>query len=405
LLVLSDDWGRHPTSCQHLIRHLLPRYAVWWVNLIGMRRPGLNLLTLRRGRDKLLQWLSPRRPSGRAAGPRVHNPLIWPSFRSRLDRWLNRQVLRRSLTRLIEEMPAPPVAITTQPTVADLVGRLPVRHWVYYCVDDFTAWPGLDHEAVRRLEQRLIDRADRLIASGDNLRQRIRQRGREADLLTHGFDPGLWRRPAAAGPDWGGLERPLIVFWGLIDRRLDLAWLTQLAGDLTQGTIVLAGPEADPDPALASLPRVVRLGALPYEQLPALGRAAAVLVIPYADLAATRAMQPLKLKEYLATDRPVVARDLPGLEGWRDCLDSVSTAVEFSRAVRLRLARGLAPGQAQSRARLAQESWSAKAARFEELAILPRQEHSGPAEGAHAAGHLVEASAVGAGSPRSRRAG
>src|SRR5947209_8488 len=23
-LVFSDDWGRHPTSCQHLVRHLLP---------------------------------------------------------------------------------------------------------------------------------------------------------------------------------------------------------------------------------------------------------------------------------------------------------------------------------------------------------------------------------------------
>jgi hypothetical protein len=33
--------------------------------------------------------------------------------------------------------------------------------------------------------------------------------------------------------------------------------------------------------------------------------------MPYADLAATRAMQPLKLKEYLATGRPVVVRDLP----------------------------------------------------------------------------------------------
>ena len=24
LVVFSDDWGRHPSSCQHLIRRLLP---------------------------------------------------------------------------------------------------------------------------------------------------------------------------------------------------------------------------------------------------------------------------------------------------------------------------------------------------------------------------------------------
>ena len=32
LLVFSDDWGRHPSSCQHLISQLLPKYHVDWVN-------------------------------------------------------------------------------------------------------------------------------------------------------------------------------------------------------------------------------------------------------------------------------------------------------------------------------------------------------------------------------------
>ena len=34
-LVFADDWGRHPSSCQHLIRQLLARYPVLWVNTIG----------------------------------------------------------------------------------------------------------------------------------------------------------------------------------------------------------------------------------------------------------------------------------------------------------------------------------------------------------------------------------
>ena len=31
-VVFSDDWGRHPSSCQHLFRQLLPRYRTFWVN-------------------------------------------------------------------------------------------------------------------------------------------------------------------------------------------------------------------------------------------------------------------------------------------------------------------------------------------------------------------------------------
>src|SRR4051794_13289727 len=49
LLVFSDDWGRHPSSCQHLVRNLLDQYNVTWVNTIGTRTPRLNVATLRRG--------------------------------------------------------------------------------------------------------------------------------------------------------------------------------------------------------------------------------------------------------------------------------------------------------------------------------------------------------------------
>jgi hypothetical protein len=41
-IIFSDDWGRHPSSCQYLFRHLLPRYRTFWVNTIGMRRTHLT---------------------------------------------------------------------------------------------------------------------------------------------------------------------------------------------------------------------------------------------------------------------------------------------------------------------------------------------------------------------------
>src|SRR5438094_4010940 len=52
LLVFADDWGRHPSSCQHLIRHTLGRYDVYWVNTIGTRTPRLDWATLTRGLEK-----------------------------------------------------------------------------------------------------------------------------------------------------------------------------------------------------------------------------------------------------------------------------------------------------------------------------------------------------------------
>ena len=53
----------------------------------------------------------------------------------------------------------------------------------------------------------------------------------------------------------------------------------------------LAGPKADPDPALNELKRVVAIGSLSFEQLPHLAQAAGVLVMPYADLQGVTVVQ------------------------------------------------------------------------------------------------------------------
>jgi glycosyltransferase involved in cell wall biosynthesis len=376
LLVFADDWGRHPSSCQHLVRRLLDRYEVYWVNTIGTRAPRLDRATLRRGLEKVRHWLRRRPPAQAGApvepSPHVLNPRMWPWFGSSLARRINRALLTRQLAPLVRSLNPPPFALTTIPIVADLVGALPVRHWVYYCVDDFSEWPGLDSAALRRMEEDLLRRVDRVIAVSDVLQAKLARMGRSAELLTHGVDAAFWRGDAAQPlPELAGLERPLVVFWGVVDRRMDLAFLRQLADDLRQGTLVLAGPEDSPDPALNGLRRVVRVGALPFASLPRLASEAAALIMPYADLPVTRAIQPLKLKEYLATGKPVVVRKLPSTLAWEDCADLADTPAEFSRAVRSRLDGGLPETQRAARARLAGESWAAKARQLEAWALEP----------------------------------
>jgi hypothetical protein len=103
LLVFADDWGRHPSSCQYIIRQLLHQHDVYWVNTIGTRSPRLNWATLKRGAEKLRQWLRPSKTDSEpglgldAPQPRVLNPRMCPWFGSASSRWLNRVLLRRQL--------------------------------------------------------------------------------------------------------------------------------------------------------------------------------------------------------------------------------------------------------------------------------------------------------------------
>src|SRR3954469_10011367 len=157
LIVFSDDWGRHPSSCQHLVSHLLDDFDVSWINTIGMRRPGLDLTTIHRGLEKMRHWACRPKTVVRAydRGPQVFNPPMWPSFHRRWERRLNRFLLKRCLRSNI----APSthrIALTTVPIVSDLIGQLPGTQWIYYCVDDFSQWPGLDRRTLQVMEADLI---------------------------------------------------------------------------------------------------------------------------------------------------------------------------------------------------------------------------------------------------------
>ena len=375
LLVFADDWGRHPSSCQHLIVRLLPRYHVTWVNTIGMRPPRLDRVTFKRAWGKLAPWANIK--SSRQDYPKnlqVVDPKMWPWFSRGHDRWLNKKMLLRGLRPVVSSLAKPVIGITTLPIVADLIGKLEVDRWVYYCVDDFSKWPGLDHQALEEMETQLINKSDRLIAASSHLKLRLeRIGGRNAELMTHGVDLTHWqvveKDQGSVKTPWDVLQGPLIVFWGLIDRRMDTEFLRTLSGSLEQGTILLVGPLEHPDPAILALPHIQHVPALDYDQLPLLASAADVLIMPYADLPVTQAMQPLKLKEYLCTGKPVVVRRLPAVEPWLDCLDAAENPQDFVAVVLQRLKVGIPAGQVRARERIIKEGWDEKAELFEDWAL------------------------------------
>lgn len=367
LVVFADDWGRHPSSAQHLVRPLLESRPVTWINTIGTRSVELDAALLRRGLQKLRQWSTPQPPEQQLdVAPDILNPAMYPGFRSPFQRRLNAMLLGRVMERHIPDLEEA-VILSTIPIVADLPARVRAWRWVYYCVDDFSAWPGLDARPLAAMEAAFVQRADRLIAAGDNLAGRLQAMGRSSEVISHGLELEHWRASVSVSRRLIGLPGPIVLFWGLIDRRLDPSFLQALDGRLQGGTIVLAGPEQNPDPLLDSLPRARRIGPVPYAELPSLAAGAAVLVMPYADLPVTRAMQPLKLKEYLACDLPVVCSALPAVAAWEDCLDIAGSADQFAERVSMRLLTGLDPQQKAARRRLASETWVAKSQQLERI--------------------------------------
>ncbi|MBI1336658.1 MAG: hypothetical protein GC164_06820 [Phycisphaera sp.] len=377
LVVFSDDWGRHPSSCQHLVKRLLGRHSALWVNTIGTRSPGLSWRDLGKIAGKLRAWVRPRSGESEVSMPanlRVISPRMYPGFRTGWQRRLNARWVSEAVNTTLgpRRDGVTRIAVTTIPIVADIFPMLDVDHRVYYCVDDFSVWPGLDGKTMDEMERTLVQRVDRVVAVSQTIVDRLKTMGVEAAMLTHGIDTGHWSRVSNEPlPGWwpDRVKGPILLFWGVIDPRMDVEWCRSLVRRC--GQLVLVGPKDGAPPALTKNP-VIRLpGAIPYSVLPLLAQHADVLVMPYADLPVTRAMQPLKFKEYLATGKPTVVRALPATREWSDAADVVATADELVRVVKERAHSGLPGAQREARKRLADESWEAKADAFERL-IMPR---------------------------------
>src|SRR5262245_1201758 len=123
LIVFSDDWGRHPSSCQHLVRHLLPRYPTLWVNTVGTRRPTLSIADLKRVAGKVFKSMPA--PAAMPGNLEVISPRMWPGFRSGWQRRFNAKQMTKAIHAKLgpRKLDERRIAITTLPITADLVGQ------------------------------------------------------------------------------------------------------------------------------------------------------------------------------------------------------------------------------------------------------------------------------------------
>ncbi|MDB4621396.1 glycosyltransferase [Rubripirellula sp.] len=325
------------------------------------------MLTARRGAEKAWQWCTSRKSMSSVRLPdglSVKNPIMWPWMQSKSTRAVN----SRLLTRQLQSNAKNSTVITTLPITADLVGRLSAKRWIYYCVDDFSVWPGLSGAVLREMELELISKADCVIAVSDHLVDAIRPYKSDVQLLTHGVDVDFWK----CNESIQRVVEPTALFWGVVDRRMEAEWLLALANALTKEKIVLAGPQQDPDPRILQHPKIEAIGPVPMTELPKMAAAANVLIMPYADLPVTRAMQPLKFKEYIATGRPVVTSSLPAVQPWGQYVKIVKSQAEFVQSTLQHLNKfeqiSLRSGDLQLQ--LDNETWEQKTRLFEEMIAI-----------------------------------
>jgi glycosyltransferase involved in cell wall biosynthesis len=164
-------------------------------------------------------------------------------------------------------------------------------------------------------------------------------------------------------------ERPLVGYVGRVGDHMWMDCVVAAADRLERGTVVLVG-ETSTDVSVLRHPRIELLGHRPPESMPAYVNAFDCCLIPFIIDPLTEAVNPIKLREYLAAGRPVAATAMREVLSYGDVVSVAADPAQFAEAVIAILddsGSDTPEARAQRRARVADETWDAAAARIDQL--------------------------------------
>jgi glycosyltransferase involved in cell wall biosynthesis len=365
MVAFGEDWGRHPSSTQHLIKRIGIDRQVLWVNSIGMRRPQLTVHDMQRALGKVFgssaKAATQTPVEAPPAGTTVTSPLAisWPGSRTAFA--ANRHLLQRQISaRMTERGIKRPVLWTSLPTALPVIGTLGERGVVYYCGDDFGALAGVDHEPVLEMERRLVDKADLILAASDVLAARFPKH--KTLHVPHGADIALFQTPSARARDLP-TDRPVAGFYGSLSSWIDVELLATVVDLMPDWWFVFIGNVETDVSVLAAKPNVRLLGKRAHTELPGYAQHWMASMLPFRDNAQIRACNPLKLREYMAAGRPIVSTDFPALRPYHDLISVAAGPRSFAAAL---AACTQEPDRSRQRQQRVQgETWEARAADIE----------------------------------------
>ena len=262
-------------------------------------------------------------------GITIVSPAIVPFFGSAVAAAMNRRLLTTQIATLARRRGlSNPILWIAIPTAVEVVGHLHESLVVYQVSDRYDA-NTMDHatdpEFIRALHERAIGAADLIFYSSRKLLAEARRGLERSYLLEQAVDFAHWSiistgdlRIAAEVQE---IPRPLLGYFGaiepwLIDQELikyaarvrpELNWI--FIGNKSRGL------------EIESLPNVHFLPPVQYEELPRYAAGFDVCVLPWnTEVPFTSYGSAIKVREYLASGKPVVISPLPEYESMSEVL-------------------------------------------------------------------------------------
>jgi len=332
----GEDWWYHNRGHydMQMMRELSRDVPVLYVNSIGMRVP-----SAREGR-MFLTRVSRKLRSFRKGFVRVRDnfgvvsPVAIPGT---LGNALTGSLVRRQIRSAAQRMGITrPLLWVANPRGAEMLDEIDHTALVYQRTDRFEDFLGVDRAFIRDCDRRLKERAQLTLFCSGVLHAEERGSCAASAFVDHGVDYDAFACPKdvkSEPEDLRGIARPRVGFVGGIDKHtFDPELFLKIAHRLPSFRFVMVGACSLPDD-WCELKNVHFLGRKPYEQVASYMSACDVLIMPWNKSEWIQACNPVKLKEYLATGKPVVSSPFPQLERFGELVRIAPDADSFVRHI------------------------------------------------------------------------
>lgn len=226
---------------------------------------------------------------------------------------------------------------------------------LYDCVDDHSQLDPAETKRLKKQEDILIKTVT-LFFTNSHVLANLHVTTRKPDaIVVQGFDTALWPKQAAKSA-----QAKSILLMGSLDERVNWELLIWILQRLPSHSLNLAGPIADrvlkTATRLLRLPNVHHHGTLERKNLHTLLEKTQVCLIPYTlDLPAAKHSFPMKVLEFFAYGKPVIASDITELRRYTPYVSIANTPVEWLQAIAIATKQ---PWTAKNQAAQRKIAWS-----------------------------------------------
>ena len=285
IIYFGNDWyAENRTSSHHIAARLAKRVRLLYVSTPGMRVPNRTQRDLSRAFKKLEEAAKLPRQIGDTMWtitmpniPFTGIPLV-----PQLNQALGSALLRRAIRHLrLDNL----ISWFTVPHPGAFSKRLGERLSVYYCIDEYAAFPGVNKEVIQGLDDYLTKTCDLVFFCTKKYMEERRHLRTESIYSPHGVDADLFG--TAMDPNLPialparGLQRPVIGYFGNVTAWVDVDLIVKMAKERPYWTFLIVGLALVDVAALKALPNVILAGLQKYETLPSWAKAFDVCIAPH----------------------------------------------------------------------------------------------------------------------------